>query len=543
MPRFVAIHLSGVRVALARASAPGASREDDAGLAVVIARPGGAVQRETDLLGNTPLDEVSDAARARGVRAGETLAAARAKSAELRVCVVQQGAIEGALAAVAEAALAFGATVGFDPAADIVWVDITGCAHLHGPCEEEGERALARRLARRVRQMGWACRLAIAGGPRIAAAVAMHAPRGQRGPLRVPLGRDARAMQSLPIEALPLDAEALTWLSNVGMRTVGQLAKLPPAGLGTRLGAREAEVMQLVRGEDRAPLTPYRPPAVPEERVELEDGISAREALLFVVKILCDRMHERLRGRAMAAAQIELVLALDRLVLRENPAPTGVMTIALALPVPLSRAPELLAALRARIEAASFALPGPVVAIGLRVPSLVVAPARPRDLFLPEAKATAALPRLLAELSLQLGPHAVGRLELGDSWVPEERSRMGVVSSASGHEARARRSSPEDPGSAPLRGSAVEPTRVLPQPSSCDLSRLRVLSLLARDEAVEWWRRGLTAHDRLAVWLRAEDAEGVAWVEQSRPLGEAGGGSVPPIAESSRGTWVRGWLD
>ena len=73
--------------------------------------------------------------------------------------------------------------------------------------------------------------------------------------------------------------------------------------------------MQLLSGEDRAPLDAWRPPEVPEERTELEWGASSVEALAFVTRALCDRLAARLEGRAMAAARVGLVLGLDRALL------------------------------------------------------------------------------------------------------------------------------------------------------------------------------------------------------------------------------------
>src|SRR5580704_2281416 len=106
-------------------------------LAVVIARPGGTIRSERDVLGNTRLDVVSGEARASGVRVGQTVAAARAKCALLNVRVVAESAVRTGLARVAEVALAFGPRAAFDVATDVVWVEIGGCAHLLG-----GEREL-----------------------------------------------------------------------------------------------------------------------------------------------------------------------------------------------------------------------------------------------------------------------------------------------------------------------------------------------------------------------------------------------------------------
>ena len=139
-------------------------------VAVVVARQGASVKTERDILGNTRLDVVSRDARALGVRAGQTVAAARAKCADLRVRVVAEGAVRAALARLAEAALAFGPATGFDVTQDVVWIDVGGCAHLHG-----GEGALARAVEAHVEAMGHRCRIAVASGPRERGALAMAA--------------------------------------------------------------------------------------------------------------------------------------------------------------------------------------------------------------------------------------------------------------------------------------------------------------------------------------------------------------------------------
>src|SRR5580658_4860479 len=89
MARFAAIALVNLRVELARQVSNGFSARHNGGvLGVVIARPGGAVVSETSLLGNTRLDEVSPEAYALGIRPGQTIASAHARSADLRVRVV-----------------------------------------------------------------------------------------------------------------------------------------------------------------------------------------------------------------------------------------------------------------------------------------------------------------------------------------------------------------------------------------------------------------------------------------------------------------------
>jgi len=406
------------------------------------------VRTERDVLGNTRLDVVSREARAAGVRVGQTVAAARAKCATLHVRVVVESAVRVGLARVAEVALAFGPMTAFDVATDVVWVEIGGCAHLHG-----GEPALAEALEARVRALGHTCRIAIADGPRIAAAVARFARlegarAAERGSaplaaLVVPEGKGNEAMRALPVEALGLEGEDVVWMRDLGLRTCGDLQKLPRRSLGARLGARTKDVMQLLGGEDRAPLDAWRPPEVPEERAELEWGASSVEALAFVAKALCDRLAARLEGRAVAAARVGLVLGLDRGLLGESAPPS--LAIEVALPVPIVRAADLFAVVRARLE--RIDLPAPVLAVTLR--ALELSSSRPRalDLLAPEPRAERALTPLVAELTADLGGRQRGHA----------RPRRHVV---------ARRAHPFDalrcagPGPRPRRGGGPRTCRL-----------------------------------------------------------------------------------
>ncbi len=516
-------------------------------LAVVIARPGGTIRSERDVLGNTRLDVVSREARASGVRVGHTVAAARAKCALLSVRVVAESAVRTGLARVAEVALAFGPRAAFDVATDVVWVEIGGCAHLLG-----GERELAQALEGRVRALGHACRVSIADGPRIAAAVARFGSAraaAQRSALVVPEGKGDEAMRALPVEALGLEGEdqnLAVWLRDLGLRTCGDLQSLPRRSLGARLGARTKDVMQLLSGEDRAPLDAWHPPEVPEERTELEWGVSSVEALAFVARALCDRLAARLEGRAMAAARIGLVLGLDRALLGEGASSS--LSIDVALPVPILRATDLFAVVRTRLE--RLDLPAPVLSVTLR--ALELSSSRPRalDLLAPEPKAERALTPLVAELTADLGAASVGTLVLADTWSPDERTRLmpfgGTSISALRHAAGgtgpyAAAGAADVPSA--LVTSAIEPSRLVHSARRLckPLDPQEGVTLLARLDAVEWWRRHSPRRDFCAVW----DGAGLAWVEvRSVTTTERAAAAGETAGESGeKACWVRGWID
>ena len=67
-------------------------------------------------------------------------------------------------------------------------------------------------------------------------------------------------MRMLPVEALALEPDVTAWLRALGLSACGDLQKLPRRSLGTRLGARAHDVMQLLDGQDPTPLAAWRPP-------------------------------------------------------------------------------------------------------------------------------------------------------------------------------------------------------------------------------------------------------------------------------------------
>jgi protein ImuB len=500
--RVACIALPEIRIEVAREI-----RECPLPLVVVVARPGGTVKMERDVLGNTRLDVVSREARALGVRSGQTVAAARAKCAGLRVRVVAQSAVRTALERVAEVALAFGPTASFDVVTDVVWVEIGGCAHLQG-----GELELGSALVARVRALGHACRVSIADGPRIAAAIARFAPtsrsRGGVPIVVVPEGDGVAAMRRLPLEALSLEGDCAQWLRELGLSTCGDLQSLPRRGLGMRLGSRARDVMQLLSGEDRTPLDAWRPPEVPEERIELEWGASSVEALAFVTRALCHRLAARLEGRAMAVMRVGLVLALDRGLLCEGAPPVSL--IDLALPVPIARAVDLFAVVRARLD--HLELSAPVLAVTLRALEVASTKAHSLDLLAPEPKVDRMLPPLAAELAADLGGASVGTLVLGDTWSPDERTRLVPFGAAE--------TATTLPASA-LVTSAIEPSRLV-HPLRLPADAFDE-PLTMRLEAVAWWRGDVKRSDFHAAW----DGTALAWVE----------------VLASGVTLLRGWID
>jgi protein ImuB len=488
---------------------------DSAGvMAIVVAGAGGAVKDERSLLGNTRLDEVSAEAFELGVRPGHTIAAARARAAELRVRVVHEHVTVATLARLCEALLAFGRATSFSASENALWVDVTGCAHLFG-----GEEPLARALHARVAALGHACRTAIADGPRIATQIALFS---RQNVMIVPPGEGASNIRALPTSALPIDGETLRWLKSSGLRTIADvqdLAKRARLTFAVRLGAQAPLVMAFLDGDDRAPLTPYVPKEIPEEKVDFEYGVTGTEALLFVAKRLSSQLAVRLEGRGLGTTRIEFALLLDRALLAGQD-PHFVLSI--PSPVPLTGEAEIFGVLRARFEA--LVVPSPALGASLRAPILVPRRAVALDLFVPEARAERTLPRLVAELVADLGEERVGTLRLNNHWLPNDRARLvptfAPLPGPAPHVGAPR--SPPKNQIVSLIGRAEEPTRLLPHPKVLENPPIPS-GPVTRYEAIEWWRTGPVRHDFAPAWI--ERANAMAWVE---------------LAEVAR---VIGWID
>ena len=108
------------------------------------------------------------AARALGLRPGMPLAHAQAIVPRLEVAEADPAGDAAALGALAAWAIRYAPFTAPDPP-DGVWIDVTGCAHLHG-----GEAAMLADILRRLGQGGIAARAAVADTPGAAWALARY---------------------------------------------------------------------------------------------------------------------------------------------------------------------------------------------------------------------------------------------------------------------------------------------------------------------------------------------------------------------------------
>ncbi len=134
--------------------------------------------------------------------------------------------------------------------------------------------------------------------------------RGKQGLTVVAPGEEARALSPLPLSLLGVPIAEQELLHRYGLRTIGDLAALPAAGLHARLGEAGPRLLRLARGEDLQPLVPN--PAAPsfEIALDLEWPVDGLEPLSFLFARLLDPLLEALRSRGRLAATLDLELGL-----------------------------------------------------------------------------------------------------------------------------------------------------------------------------------------------------------------------------------------
>jgi protein ImuB len=297
-----------------------------------------------------------------------------------------------------------------DAGEGVAYLDADGLErHLRAATAAAGESgggwqgALGRALMQAAEAVGLPVWVGVATS-KLAARVAAGQPGS---PTVVAAGEEAAFLAPLPLARLAPEARVAATLERWGIRTVGELARLPRAEVASRLGEAGEALHAVARGRDTRPLVPWSPPPAFREGMTLEWPLVNLEPFLFVGRAALERLMERLASRGLACTRLDLALRLE---------PDGVHERRLDLPAPTRDVKTLLTLLRLDLEAAP---PGAPVA-GF---TLAAHPDRPREaqlsLFGPEALSPDRLATTLARLFALLGPNRAGSPRTVDGHRPE----------------------------------------------------------------------------------------------------------------------------
>lgn len=280
---------------------------------------------------------------------------------------------------------------------EAVVFSIAGLGRLIGDTHQ-----IASEISRQGEQMGITANLGIAANP----SAAVLAARNLAGVTILPPGREAEMLAPIPIEALPASPEMALTFSRWGIRTLGDLAALPPLGLLERLGETGNRLRRLALGEGDAILDVRLPLPEYTIRQELDDPVETFEPLLFLLSSQLHELAGQLQRNGQAANRITVDLTLDR----------GEFQRVLTLPVPMRDARALFKQVQVALETS----PPDAAVLAVQV---TLAPAAPRvlqhGLFFPAVPEPEKLQTLLARLHALVGEECVGSPEILNTHRPD----------------------------------------------------------------------------------------------------------------------------
>lgn len=340
------------------------------------------------------LTAVTPQAAKQGLRPGMTLADARARCPDLDTAPHDPGTDARALATLATGMVRFTPRVAID-GVDGLLLDITGCAHLFG-----GEDALAR-LA--IEQAALTTRHAFAPHAAAARALARHGqPRG--------------AIHALPIAALDPDGDTAAGLRRAGLRSIGDLAARPMAGLAARFGEGLVASLRAVLGEVASPQVTRARPAPIRAAARFPEPIARTADVLEVIENLIAQAAAQMAARDLGGCRFAIRLERSDHVKRDLVVDTS---------RPLRDPAAVMRLLRERIETLADPLdPGfGFDAVLLSVPR--TAPLSAHQTAMEGAgQNDDTIAALVDRLSTRLGPDCVLRLHPCDTHIPENTQAL-----------------------------------------------------------------------------------------------------------------------
>jgi len=141
-------------------------------------------------------------------------------------------------------------------------------------------------------------------------ATALVLARGRPGLTIVSPGKEAEALAPLPLALLDLGLEHGELFARWGLRTIGDLARLPAAGLTERLGPEGPRLRRLARGEDDGLFVPTAAPVAFEMALELDWPVDGLEPLSFLLARVLEPLCAGLVARGRRAATLTVDLGL-----------------------------------------------------------------------------------------------------------------------------------------------------------------------------------------------------------------------------------------
>ncbi|WP_167333610.1 DUF6504 family protein [Sinorhizobium arboris] len=431
-----------------------------------------------------------------GLKRGQGAAEARAMCPSLDVIAADPAADLAFLEALADWCDRYTPLVALD-GTDGLFLDITGCAHLHG-----GEKALISDVLSRLFSLGVEARATVSSTAGLSWAVTRYGDIDVIAP-----GDGDPVLAPLPVAALRLPAETSAALERVGLKQIGDLLEAPRAPLARRFGSFLLLRLDQARGFEDEPLSPRLPVASFSAERRLAEPLQDEEYILELTRHLARDVRSSLERHGEGGRLFELLLfRVDGRVFR----------VRAHAAVPLNDAGRIAALFRERLQAVHDDLDA---GYGFEIVRLSVLrserldPAQQDFSGVPDESQP--LAAFVDKVSARFGPDCLMQATLAESHLPE---RAGGFASVTDVAAVLRPPALEEgafPENRPLRIFAhpepVEATAEVPEGAPRSFNWRKTRYRVARAEgperiAAEWWIDGENHPTR--DYFRIEDQDG-----------------------------------
>ncbi|MDB5583410.1 MAG: protein ImuB [Bradyrhizobium sp.] len=297
---------------------------------------------------------------------------------------------------------------------DGIWLDLTGTSHLFG-----GEARFCRHFLRFLARLGFTGRIAIAGTPGAAHALARC---GGEAIMILAPGGEAAALAALPVSALRLAPDAQAAAARFGLDRVGDLYPMPRGPLARRLGLATVNRLDQALGRTAEPIVPVIPFEAPQVSRRLLEPICTAEAIAQVIADLVDDLVSVLQARGLGVRAA--VITAERVDGADQHLGIGASRA--------TRDPKhLLRMFALKIDRLEPGLG--IEAMRLTVPHSEPLGARASATLLPDGDAPPDLAPAIDQLTGRAGANAVFRIGLESSDVPERAvRRLGPLADPTG---------------------------------------------------------------------------------------------------------------
>lgn len=392
------------------------------------------------------LQAVNPAARALGLRPGQSLTAAQTLASGFATADYDNAQLERCQQFLAAWAYGFSAQVSLHYPRCLL-LEVQSSLGLFGPWPR-----LEARLRSELRELGFAHRITAAPNPAAARVLA----NARDGLAVFDTAQLRPLLRSLPVERAGLPAETANALARMGLRQLQQVMDLPRSSLARRFPEQLLVQLDRLLGQRAMALDFYTPPDVFDVRLELNFEVESHQALLFPLRRLTADLAAWLAGRDCGVQRF--VLYLQHRALPDSQVPVGLLSAE-------RDAGMLFELSRGRLE--NLQLAAPVLAVRLLADQVPAFTPQHQPLFNERPQQSQPWEQLRERLRARLGDAAVYELQHRADHRPE-------------------RSWSQAPVAAPSPASAPRPGWLLAVPEPWPQAALEVLAGPERIES-GWW--------------------------------------------------------